>query len=54
MAAIGEKGTDAEVAVNNYFELKRIRIARTKAEGGPMEIDTTPGSPGPVRTTAET
>ena len=33
VAAIGEKGADTELAVNNYLELKRIRIARTKAEG---------------------
>ena len=33
MAAIGEKGADTELAVNNYLELKRIRIARTNAEG---------------------
>ena len=32
-AAIGEKGADTELAVNNYLELKRIRIARTNAEG---------------------
>jgi len=33
VAASGEKGADTELAVNNYLELKRIRIARTKAEG---------------------
>ena len=33
VAAIGEKGADTELAVNNYLELKRIRIARTNAEG---------------------
>ena len=33
VAASGEKGADTELAVNNYLELKRIRIARAKAEG---------------------
>jgi hypothetical protein len=37
VAAIGEKGADTELAVNNYLELKRIRIARNKTKGGPME-----------------
>jgi hypothetical protein len=54
VAASGEKGADTELAVNDYLELKRIRIARNKTKGGPREIDTTPGSPYPVYTTVET
>ena len=54
VAASGEKVADTELAVNNYLELKRIRIARNKTKGGPREIDTTPWSPHPAYTTAET
>jgi hypothetical protein len=50
VAAIGEKGADTELAVNNYLELKRIRIARTKAEGRSDGIERQSA----VYTTAET